>query len=177
MAAWLCRNHANSLLGTIAARWHRVGPPWQRPPPPRTRRSPSALHQEGIGRPSAGAAQAPRRSRGEWSPASVGSPWRLAGSRPPPLVSRQGWRRSLGWRSAHIGHGEKVPELGDVVERVPVAYLDRGNANRHGVLLVVRVLFGSARHIVNLRQLWQGRPDIARAVASVDRGAFDTHDQ
>jgi hypothetical protein len=33
-----------------------------------------------------------------------------------------------------------VAEVGGVVERVPVAYLDRGDADRHGVLFDVRSL-------------------------------------
>jgi hypothetical protein len=36
----------------------------------------------------------------------------------------------------HVGHGNEVAEVGGVVERVPVAYLDRGDANRHGALFV-----------------------------------------
>jgi hypothetical protein len=36
----------------------------------------------------------------------------------------------------HVRHGDEVAEAGGVVERVPVAYLDRGDANRHGVLFV-----------------------------------------
>jgi hypothetical protein len=36
----------------------------------------------------------------------------------------------------HRGHGDKVAEIGGVVERVPVAYLDGGDANRHGVLFM-----------------------------------------
>jgi hypothetical protein len=36
----------------------------------------------------------------------------------------------------HIRHGDEVAEVGGVIERVPVIYLDRGDANRHGVLFV-----------------------------------------
>jgi hypothetical protein len=36
----------------------------------------------------------------------------------------------------HVWHGDEVAEIGGVVERVPVAYLDRGDANRHGALFV-----------------------------------------
>ena len=36
----------------------------------------------------------------------------------------------------HVGHGDKVAEIGGVVERVPVAYLDGGDANRHGLVAV-----------------------------------------
>jgi hypothetical protein len=38
---------------------------------------------------------------------------------------------------ARVAKGvDEVAEVGGVVERVPVAYLDRGDANRHGVLFV-----------------------------------------
>src|SRR5215831_15645118 len=47
----------------------------------------------------------------------------------------------------HIRHGHEVAEVGGVIERVPVAYLDRSDTNRHGVLSSMRVLFGGARHI------------------------------
>jgi hypothetical protein len=36
----------------------------------------------------------------------------------------------------HVGHGDQVAEVGGVVERVPVAYLDRGDADRHDVLFM-----------------------------------------
>jgi hypothetical protein len=36
----------------------------------------------------------------------------------------------------HVGHGDKVAEIGGVVERVPAAYLDGGDADRHGVLFM-----------------------------------------
>ncbi len=36
----------------------------------------------------------------------------------------------------HVRHGDEVAEVGSVIERVPVTYLDRGDANGHGVLVV-----------------------------------------
>ena len=57
-----------------------------------------------------------------------------------------------------------MAEVGGVVERVPVAYLDRGGADRHGVLLIDA---GSLRKCRAKRG-----PDIGGAVASVDRAAF-----
>jgi hypothetical protein len=58
-----------------------------------------------------------------------------------------------------------VAEVGSVIERVPVIYLDRGDANGHGVLVVdARFLGRSAPYCVNLRQLWKqtGRSQTGR---------------
>ena len=77
----------------------------------------------------------------------------------------------------HVRHGDEVAEVGGVVERVPMAYLDRGDADRHGVLfMAARSLRQCAPYCVNLRQAWKGAPDIAGPAASVDRAAFDTDD-
>src|SRR5262249_59947996 len=60
--------------------------------------------------------------------------------------------------------------------RVPVAYLDRGDADRHGVLFMdASSLRQYAPYCVNLHQPWKGAPEIAGPAASVDRAAFDTH--
>jgi hypothetical protein len=47
----------------------------------------------------------------------------------------------------HVRHSDEVAEVGGVIKGMPVAYLDCGDADRHGVLSSMRVLFGSARHI------------------------------
>src|SRR5262249_50390886 len=75
----------------------------------------------------------------------------------------------------HVRHGDEVAEVGGVVERVPVAYLDCGDADRHGVLFMdARSLRQYASYCVNLRQPWKGAPEIAGPAASVDRAAVDT---
>src|SRR5262249_17017642 len=87
-----------------------------------------------------------------------------------------GGSRHLDCDQLHVGHGDKVTEIGGVVERVPVAYLDGGDADRHGVLFMdARSLRQCAPYSVNLRQPWKGGPNIAGPAASVDRAAFDTH--
>jgi hypothetical protein len=56
----------------------------------------------------------------------------------------------------HIRHGDEVAEVGGVVERMPVAYLDRGNADRHGVLFMdARSLRQYAPYCVNLLHIQQ----------------------
>jgi len=57
----------------------------------------------------------------------------------------------------HVRHGDEVAEVGSVIERVPVIYLDRGDANGHGVLVggCAFSLWRSAPYCVNLRQLWK----------------------
>src|SRR5215472_4828530 len=94
----------------------------------------------------------------------------------------KGWRAPDFRRSSRdetrvgVLHGDEVAEIGGVVERVPVAYLDGGDANRHDVLFMdARSLRQYAPYCVNLRQPWKGALKIAGPAASVDRAAFDTH--
>src|SRR5262245_63980462 len=106
-----------------------------------------------------------------------------AGLREHLSVVREGWwapdfRRSsrdetgiggLDGDQLHVRHGDEVAGVAGVVKRVPVAYLDRGDADRHGVLFMdARSLRQCAPYCVNLRQPWKGGPDIAGPAASVD---------
>src|SRR5215468_3206500 len=109
----------------------------------------------------------------------------LVGCLPQPLVSRRGWRRSLGWRPTQRPAWQRGAEVGSVVDRVPVANLDCGDAN-HDVLFVdARSLRQRLPYCVNLHQLTSnrlsrprgGRPGEAnRPSASSDRAAPITAD-
>ena len=83
-------------------------------------------------------------------------------------VVREGWRApQLGRASRdktgvgvldgdqlHVGHGDEMTQVRSIIERMPMVYLDCGNANRHGVLFVdARSLRQCAPYCVYLRQL------------------------
>src|SRR5262249_8951999 len=54
----------------------------------------------------------------------------------------------------HVRHGDEMTQVGGVVECMPMADLDRGDANRHDVLFVdAYSLRWCAPYCVNLRQL------------------------
>jgi hypothetical protein len=66
-----------------------------------------------------------------------------------------------------------VAEIGGVVERVPVAYLDGGDANRHGILFMDARFSSVVRAILReFTSALKDQPDIAGPVASVTRLAF-----
>jgi len=73
----------------------------------------------------------------------------------------------------YVGHGAKVAEIGSVVERVPVAYLDGGDANRHGVLFMDARFSSVVRAILReSTSALKDELDIAGPVASVTCAAF-----
>src|SRR5262249_26094426 len=87
-----------------------------------------------------------------------------AGRRQHFSVVREGWRAPNVSRSSrdetgvgvldgdqlHVRHGDEMAPVGGVVERMPMAYLNRGDADRHGVLFVVRSIraFSSAARAI-----------------------------
>src|SRR5262249_36849562 len=56
--------------------------------------------------------------------------------------------RVLNGDQLHVRHGDQVAQIGGVVERVPVAYLDGCDANGHGRPLRGRALSPAARAIL-----------------------------
>jgi hypothetical protein len=67
-----------------------------------------------------------------------------------------------------------MTQVGGVVERMPMAYLDRGDANGHGVLFRGCVFLSAVRAILRVfTSALKGEPDIAGALGSVGRAAFD----
>ena len=70
------------------------------------------------------------RPRGRQHEAMVGE-----GRRPAHLGRASGDETGIGILDTdelHVGHGDEMPQVGGVVERVPVAHLDGRNTNGHG---------------------------------------------